>query len=318
MREIIGAEICVTEITKPPVQYPAVCLISVASSLGAVAALGVPSLGYELAYRFYGRSVAIVGSVARTRLRETPEFVDMKRKLNHERAKLKLNQESDYAEITRIKQQIKKCGKEKIGKETIGAYIIVQCGWPLSFYLAYMYFNPLLKTTYGYSAEDVLYHNFLLSILLCVINASLGVLSYKIHSLKILKVRVTSFLMLAVLLPFFISFSTHYYHIFLLQSLLLVGAVGAHPADSVFLTHFPVLKRFTTASFIYALSRALIYVITLFGLVYLTEWFGYYGLWIITLPITVSFLWGIHHFETLERRSRALPSLKTSSSLAAA
>ena len=242
----------------------------------------------------------------------------MKRKLNHERAKLKLNQESDYAEITRIKQQIKKCGKEKIGKETIGAYIIVQCGWPLSFYLAYMYFNPLLKTTYGYSAEDVLYHNFLLSILLCVINASLGVLSYKIHSLKILKVRVTSFLMLAVLLPFFISFSTHYYHIFLLQSLLLVGAVGAHPADSVFLTHFSVLKRFTTASFIYALSRALIYVITLFGLVYLTEWFGYYGLWIITLPITVSFLWGIHHFETLERRSRALPSLKTSSSLAAA
>ena len=44
MGEIIGAEICVTEITKPPVQYPAVCLISVASSLGAVAALGVPSL----------------------------------------------------------------------------------------------------------------------------------------------------------------------------------------------------------------------------------------------------------------------------------
>lgn len=323
MGEIIGAEIYVTEITKPPVQYPAVCLISVASSLGAVAALGISSLiirtgmSWRIAF-MVGAVVAIVGSVARTRLRETPEFVDMKRKLNHERAKLKLNQESDYAEITRIKQQIKKCGKEKIGKETIGAYIIVQCGWPLSFYLAYMYFNPLLKTTYGYLAEDILYHNFLLSILLCVINASLGVLSYKIHPLKILKARVTAFLTLAVLLPFCISFSTHYSHIFLLQSLLLIAAVGAHPADSVFLTHFPVLKRFTTASFIYALSRALIYVVTSFGLVYLTEWFGYYGLWIITIPITVSFLWGIHHFETLERRSGALPSLRTSSSLAAA
>lgn len=181
-----------------------------------------------------------------------------------------------------------------------------------------MYFNPLLKTTYGYSTEDILFHNFLLAVLLCVINTSLGILSYKIHPLKILRIRVIAFLTLAILLPFFISFSTHYFQIFLLQSLLLVTAVGAHPADSVFLTHFPVLKRFTAASFIYALSRALIYMITSFGLVYLTKWFGHYGLWIITLPVTVSFLWGIHHFEKLERRSGTFPTSKMPFSVATA
>jgi len=322
MGEIIGAEIYVTEITKPPVQYPAVCMISVASSLGAVAALGMSSLiistgiSWRMAF-LMGALVAIVGSVARTRLRETPEFVDMKKRLSHETAKLKLNQEGDAAEIAQIKKQIRKWGKEKIDKKTIGAYIIVQCGWPLSFYLAYMYFNPLLKTTYGYSAEDILFHNFLLSILLCVINACLGLLSYKIHPLKILKVRSTVFLLLVVLLPFILSFSTHSFHLFLLQSLLLVAAVGAHPADSVFLTHFPVLKRFTAASFIYAVSRALIYVVTSFGLVYLTKWFGCYGVWAIALPITLSFLWGLSHFEKLERRSGALPSLKSPFSFSA-
>jgi len=44
MGEIIGVEIYVTEIVKPPAQYPAVAFISVASTLGAVAALGISVL----------------------------------------------------------------------------------------------------------------------------------------------------------------------------------------------------------------------------------------------------------------------------------
>ena len=42
------------------------------------------------------------------------------------------------------------------------------------------------------------------------------------------------------------------------------------------------------------------YIVTSFGLVYLTRWFGHYGLWTIIFPVTLSFLWGVRHFEKLE------------------
>ena len=44
MGEIIGCQIYITEITKPPVQYPAVGFIWVAADFGAVVALGIASL----------------------------------------------------------------------------------------------------------------------------------------------------------------------------------------------------------------------------------------------------------------------------------
>lgn len=44
MGEIVGAQIYVTEITKPPVQYPAVAFIGVASDIGAMAALAISFL----------------------------------------------------------------------------------------------------------------------------------------------------------------------------------------------------------------------------------------------------------------------------------
>ena len=56
-------------------------------------------------------------------------------------------------------------------------------------------------------------------------------------------------------------------------------------------------------SFIYALSRAIMYVITSFGLVYLTEGLGYYGLWIVVIPVTVGYMWAVRYFEKIEKIS---------------
>jgi hypothetical protein len=42
------------------------------------------------------------------------------------------------------------------------------------------------------------------------------------------------------------------------------------------------------------------HIISAFGLVYLTDWFGHYGIWIISLPIAFAFTWSIRHFERLE------------------
>jgi len=62
-----------------------VALLEACASLGGMFALGmaslVISLGCNWRYAFWlGAGIALVGSVARTRLRETPEFADAKRR----------------------------------------------------------------------------------------------------------------------------------------------------------------------------------------------------------------------------------------------
>lgn len=158
-----------------------------------------------------------------------------------------------------------------MGQKTFWAYFIVYCGWPLSFYLAYMYFNPMLKEVFHYTSKEIILHNFIISIVSLINIIFLAFLSYKIHPLKIIKIRGQLFLFLVFVIPFVIIHATHFLHIFLLQIAILTFTLSPIPAVSVFIKYIPILKRFTAASFIYALSRALMYIITSFSLVYLTE-----------------------------------------------
>ena len=88
MGETVGAELYLTELIKPPAQYPAVALTSVFTSLGGMGALFVVYLtittGANWRYAFWiGTGIAMIGGLARTRLRETPEFADAKRRVKN-------------------------------------------------------------------------------------------------------------------------------------------------------------------------------------------------------------------------------------------
>jgi MHS family proline/betaine transporter-like MFS transporter len=135
----------------------------------------------------------------------------------------------------------------------------------------------------------------------------LAVASYKIHPLKILRVIGCVFLGLAVCLPSLVNLATTCYHIFALQAAIVFFCINTSPAEAIFIKHFPVLRRITATSLLYSLTRAITYIITSFGLVYLTEYFGHYGLWFIMLPVTLSYLWAIGHYAVLENVS--LPKL---------
>ena len=84
MGEIIGAELYLTELIKPPKQYFAVAFIVFMSSVGTFAALGMASiiLQYNIDWRYaflIGSFIALIGVIARTSLRETPEFLAAKK-----------------------------------------------------------------------------------------------------------------------------------------------------------------------------------------------------------------------------------------------
>lgn len=302
MGEIIGAQIYVTEITKPPVQYPAVAFIGVASDIGAMAALGISvlatTIGFNWRIAFWiGAAIAVVGSIARIRLRETPEFVHIK-KLKQRKIEEKYpDKNSRSLKTSELEKLIK---RQKVDKKTLAAYFFIQCGWPLSFYLTFIYMNLTLKQVYGYSAENVIFHNFLLAVIGCISVTLWALLSSKYHPLKLLNFRSTIFITFFLIFPVLLSHTTDYRLVFMLQAILIFFFLGDLPGTSIFISSFPVLRRFCTVSFVFAVTRALMYVVTSFGLVYLTRWLGHYGLWIIILPLAIAYLWGLKHYEGLE------------------
>ena len=298
MGEIIGAQIYVTEITKLPERYPAVAFIAVASSLGAVAALGIASLvthfGFNWRIAFWiGAGIAVVGSIARTRLRETPEF------LFHN--SLRKKKHLDWRVFD----------KKGITTKSFLAFFLIYCGWPLSFYLVFVYFNQRLTNSFGYLPEDIIFHNFLLSLVFLFTFILWALLSYKVHPLKIIKTRGIMCGILTLFLPWLIHICSTPIHLFLLQSILLFLSLASTPTEAILVTSFPVLKRFMSSSVIYASSRALVYIITSFSLVYLTEALSDWGLLVVILPIIVGFLWGVNHFIKLEKASGNFPEPST-------
>lgn len=315
MGEVMCAEIYVTEITTPPIQYPAVACIPIASQIGATFALGVASLVTHFSFNWriafwIGAGIAVIGSVARTRLRETPVFL---KKIQQIRKKYVAENRDKKSKISNVIWTQKFINKEKMDQESFWAYIVAAFGWPLSFYLVFMYFTGPLKVNYGYTPEDVIFHNFLLSIISLIMFILVGVLSYTINPMKILKAKGIVNFAVILFLPFLLMYAKTPIHIFLLQTLLIASALSIMPASPIFFKYIPTLKRLTTASFVYALSRAIIYVITSFSLVYLTEKFGYYGLWLVSLPVNIGFLWSVNYFAKLEKTENN----KFSSALAA-
>lgn len=309
MGEIMGAEVYLTEMIERPARYPVVSCLAIAADLGGFVALGIVSLvvsfglNWRLAF-WVGASIAIVGAFARTRLRETPAFLESKR-LWLKRGIEEMNLEDDPVRGA----ELNATWKEPMQGKTLVSYFLIFCGWPLCFYLGFLYFNPVLRESFGYSSEDIIRHNFLLSIVPVVSSIILTILSCFVHPIRILKAIGISTLVLMILLPFLVTNLNSPYHLFLIQAVILLVPLSAAPADAVFISHFPIYRRVTFSSFLYALSRALMFVVTSFGLIYLSRYFGHFGIWLISLPITVAYLYGLKHFEGLERKRDLYPNL---------
>ncbi|MFV9890233.1 MFS transporter [Rickettsia conorii] len=83
MGELMGAQLYLTEITKPPAQYSVVTLIDAVAAVGSAAALCMAYIvtSFTLNWRivfWIGALIAFIGMIARTALRETPEFANAK------------------------------------------------------------------------------------------------------------------------------------------------------------------------------------------------------------------------------------------------
>jgi len=160
-----------------------------------------------------------------------------------------------------------------------------------------------LKTVFNYTPAQILNHSFLISIVDFLGIILITYLSAKIYPLRILKVKIVIFSTSLIFIPYLLQNVTMPVHLFCIQSFIVLFAVDSSPASAIFYKHFPVFKRFTYAGFMYASSRALIYICSSFGFVYLVERYSHFGILIIMIPITIGFNFAILHFSKLEREA---------------
>ncbi len=302
MGEMIGAAVYLTETIPHPYKYPSVASLSISISIGSTCALGVATLatsyGFNWRYAFLaGAMIAMVGSVARNRLRETPDFIDAKRALNKciEKADIK---PQDMLKVKDIVNE-NPVFKEKINYKNVMACFALTSTWPVWFYITYIYSTGILKG-FGMSAHYIVTHNFMVSVVALINAIVLTILSRRINPLQILKYRAVAFCIYAIFLPFIICGFKNSMHIFLFQIAIIVIGPTMFPALPIVYKYFPVLKRYTLVSLVYSISRLFIYLITSFGLVMITEAIGNIGILIIIVPVLVCFMFARNYYEKLE------------------
>ncbi len=277
--EVIGAEIYLSEILPPPASYQLVSWVSELCTLGSLAALIAASLVFKCganwrAVFILGGMIALSGAVARRRLRETSDFLKAQACKN------------------------KSLAKAKTSKQTSLAYFFIYSGFPLCFYIIFIHCSDFLKYSMHYTAAQIIDHNLFLTWCSTIVGVSIILMVKKFHPLKILKVRAIASSVVLFAMP--LVPLTNIYTLTTVQMLLTIFSLGTLPAIPIFFKYFPIQRRFTYSSMLYATSRAFMYLVTSLGLVYLTNMLGPYGIWLIALPVSIGFLWGVEHFSKLE------------------
>lgn len=295
--EIIGAEVYLAEIIKPPARYVAVSFTSFSASVGGIAALVLAIIiqSLDLSWRIaflIGALIALIGSSARIRLRETPEFVDFKLRIQKiiQKDTLKMD----------IFTAAHPLWQEKINVKTGLAYFIISCGFPACFYLSYIYCGNILQNKFGYTSNQVISQNFIVALLQSLSFLCYSLCSYKINPLKILNFRICFFIPILLLSIWWLDNFTNPNQVLIFQCMVIVFGVMDCPGAGLFINHFPIARRFTSLGLMYAFSRIIIYVTTSFGFVYLTKWFSSFGVFLLLIIITLGFIWGVRHFQKLE------------------
>lgn len=298
-----GAEIYITESIKPPLQYPLVAIITVFSAVGTSFALGISSIftnvnifGTENQYWrvafFLGALIGLVGGVARTSLREASEFANKKKMLKMKFADNKVEWDKNYFKDT--------FDNEKTFLTSL-AYFIICCARPPCFYFIYIYCSDVLKHDFGLSAGAIISHNFWVSIVDMCGLLFLAYISSRIYPLTILKAKLFLFFTCIIFFPAAMYTYPSELTVFVFQCLASLFVFDDVPASPVFYKHFPIIKRFTYTSLLSSFAKLMTYAITSFGLVYSTKYFGYYGIFLILIPVGVVYYFAVKYFEGLEK-----------------
>jgi MFS transporter, MHS family, proline/betaine transporter len=297
MGEVVGSQIYAVESIQEPRRHLAVGLIDWCTVIGGMTALLITTYVINVAGNWrtafwIGSCIAVIGSIARVRLRETPDFCDHLKDL---RLKIK---DSKKNKLMFLYQG---CLKELKDKKAL-AFIAIMQPYPVSFYVAYIYFNIYLKKTFSLTPEYLVTHNLRTSIVSMIFNFILCLLVTKYHPLIIYKIKTIIFTLLILFTMFILNNDPCYLQITLIQMLFITVGLDTMPTNGVYIQNFAMTQRFSVVSITWATSRLTAHLVFISSLVYLNEIIGFYALSVVFTPLIAMAWWGLKYFERLEKQ----------------
>ncbi len=289
--EIVGAQLYLAETIKQPYRYVCNGIISIASKAGGLFALTVASFAISMDFNWriafwIGAIIAVVGFVARMRLRETPEFVDF-------RLRMKIK-----AEISKQNPNIAEnlyVYKKKADKKIILAYCFAVSMSSVCFYMTFIYMGNFMKEVLGMSYEQVINQNLRVHIMIILIVSFAVFFLKKYHPVKIASIFTLLFCVLLPFLPYCLDHASSVISLTCLQLIMLLPTALSFGVEIACFKHIPIARRFVMIATTFGVSVAFSILIVSFSVILLTECIGHYAVLTIYTPSVISFLWAIKY-----------------------
>ena len=304
MGEAVGSQVYAVELIQEPRRHLAVGLIDWCTVIGGMAALLITTYVINVSGNWrtafwIGSCIAVIGSIARVRLREAPDFCNHLKDL---RLKIIESKKSKFSYLYR------ECLHELKNKKSL-AYTLIMQPYPVSFYVAYIYFNIYLKKTFNLTPEYLVTHNLRTSIVSVTFYFLLCLLVTKYRPLTIYRVKTTIFTISFLFIVILLNNNPTYIQIAIIQMLFITIGLGVLPTNGVFIQNFAMTQRFSVVSITWAASRLTAHLIFISGLVYLNEIMGFNALLVVYIPLITMAWWGLKYFERLEKQRENLHNM---------
>ena len=299
MGEKVGAQLYLAETLKQPYRYMYGGMITVQSQLGGFFALIIAYFAISSAFNWrivfwIGAIIALVGLVARTRLRETPEYVDFKRRLKIKMAIINKPE---------LLKNFSPSYKEKLDIRALLAYFFVCVTGTACVYITYIYMGSFMREHLGLNAEGVISQNTKISIVTIICMLLTVYSTKKYHPLKMAKLYIAVFSLCLLFVPYCLNHITNLFLVFCFQFVVFIPLICIPGVEITCFQYIPVGKRYTILATTFGIAAALVFIIVSFGLVSLEEHFGSYGLWFIQVPMVIGLIYGITYLEKLEKKN---------------
>ncbi|MFQ3307520.1 MAG: MHS family proline/betaine transporter-like MFS transporter [Candidatus Midichloriaceae bacterium] len=282
--EKMGAYVFVSESFKNPARCVIAGVVGVSSITGGLFALIIVSiifwldLNWRLAFAI-GALVAGFGFLARSKLRETKDFISYRRK------------------------NTKKM-HHKVSIKTKLAFFFTELHAPILFYIAIVYLINSVKKPLQLSLHDISNQNIKALLLNIIISLLIIKFVKKIHPIKIALLISYIFIIILPFLPYWISNTSNLVSLLCIQVIFIsITRSTAGTLDAIQYKYFPIQSRFTYAVTIFGIANPLGKVIASFGLIFFTKYFEVYGILFIVVPTVIGYIISLHYFKKLEIQS---------------
>jgi MFS family permease len=293
--ETVGPQLYLAETLKQPLNYFAAGIITLSARLGGLFALAVAassSANWRVAF-YTGTIIATIGIAARTRLRAAQEFTNFKLRIFKKKEKLSDRLVGHKLDLA---IEVEPC---HVNKATVLSYFIIQFNLSVGFYIVYIYAGSFMQDKLGMTPEQVIAQNLKLTFVLVIVTAMIIFFVRKYHPLKIARLQIIALGVLLPFLPYWLS-HTDLVSLSLFQFVAYLTALAPFCMEISCFKHIPIEKRFAILSTTFGLGTALGNIVATIGIIALTSYFGYYGILVIMVPVTICVFCAVSHIRKLE------------------